>query len=314
LLDIGRTVVDARVVRPMRERVLRATLRALCTGPLFGALLNLGRLLRPVLPASLRERIPQRRPCGAWPRRQHGRRMLLLTGCVQPAMAPNINAATARVLDALGVQLLVPPAAGCCGAIRQHLGDPPGALREARRNIDAWWPHVQDGVEAIVMNASGCGAQVREYAHALRGDPAYADKAARIAALTRDLAELLPPMLPALRSRLRPLAPQRLVFHPPCTLQHALKLRGLVEPLLRALGAQVQAFEDSHLCCGSAGTYSLTQPKLAQELRERKLHALMAGSPEAILSANIGCIAHLAARARVPVQHWIEWLDARMEY
>jgi glycolate oxidase iron-sulfur subunit len=314
LLDIGRTVVDQRVSRPLPVRALRALVRTVCTGPLFGALLAAGRALRPVLSAGWREKIPPRSPAGAWPRRRHGRRMLLLAGCVQRSMAPNISAATARVLDALGVQLIVPRAAGCCGAIRAHLGDPSGALRDARRNIDAWWPYVEDGIEAIVMNASGCGARVQEYAHALRHDVAYAAKAARISALTRDLAQLLPPMLPALQSALRPLAPQRLVFHPPCTLQHALRVRGAVEPMLRALGAQVLAFEDSHQCCGSAGTYSLLQPKLSQELRERKLRALMAAAPAAILSANVGCIAHLAARAPVPVQHWIEWLDARLDY
>jgi glycolate oxidase iron-sulfur subunit len=318
LLDIGRAVVEARVPRPLHERVTRALLRTLCTGPLFGAALGVARALRPVLPAPLREHIPRRRPPGAWPRRRHTRRMLLLAGCVQPAMAPNINAATARVLDALGVELVVPPAAGCCGAIRQHLGDQPGALAEARRNIDAWWPHIEGAsgtaVEAIVMNASGCGAQVQEYAHLLRHDPAYAAKAQRIAALSRDLAQLLSPMLAALRARLRAQAAARLVFHPPCTLQHALGLRGTVEPLLRALGAEILAFDDSHLCCGSAGTYSLTQRQLSHELRERKLRALMAAGPEAILSANVGCIAHLAARASIPVQHWIEWLDGRLDY
>ncbi|HXN10602.1 MAG TPA: glycolate oxidase subunit GlcF [Steroidobacteraceae bacterium] len=314
LLDIGRTVVDERVPRPLHSRALRALVRTVCTGPLFGALLAVGRVLRPGLSAALREKIPPRAPAGAWPRRRHARRMLLLAGCVQPAMAPNISAATARVLDALGVELIVPPAAGCCGAIRAHLGDPSGALRDARRNIDAWWPYVEDGIEAIVMNASGCGARVHEYAHALRHDAAYAAKAARVATLVRDLAQLLPPMLPALQSRLRALPPQRLVFHPPCTLQHALQVRGAVEPMLRALGAQVLAFEDSHQCCGSAGTYSLLQPKLSHELRERKLRALTAASPETILSANVGCIAHLAARAPVPVRHWIEWLDARLDY
>jgi glycolate oxidase iron-sulfur subunit len=314
LLDIGRAVVDERVQRPRRERALRALLRTICTGALFGALLRVGRAVRPVLPAAWREKVPPLRPAGAWPARTHARRMLLLAGCVQRSMAPNISASSARVLDALGVQLIVANAAGCCGAIRQHLGDQTGALRDARRNIDAWWPHVEAGVEAIVMNASGCGARVREYAHALKDDPAYAARAERIVALTRDLAELLPPMLPALQPRLREGAPQRLVFHPPCTLQHAQQLRGVVEPLLRAAGAQLLAFEDAQLCCGSAGTYSLLQPRLSHELRARKLRALMAGAPEAILSANIGCIAHLAARAAVPVQHWIEWLDARLDY
>jgi glycolate oxidase iron-sulfur subunit len=314
LLDIGRAVVDAQVARPVRERLARALLRALCTGPLFGALLRIGRAVRPALPRALRDKIPLRSPAGTWPRRTHARRMLLLAGCVQPAMAPNIGAATARVFDALGVQLIVPAAAGCCGAIRQHLGDQPGALHDARRNIDAWWPEVEAGIEAIVMNASGCGARVREYGHALAHDPAYAAKAARIAALTRDLAELLPPMLPALLSRVRATAPQRVVFHPPCTLQHAQQVRGAVEPMLRALGAQVQGFADSHQCCGSAGTYSLLQPRLSRQLRDRKLQALMAAAPEVILSANVGCIAQLATRSPVPVQHWIEWLDARLEH
>jgi glycolate oxidase iron-sulfur subunit len=314
LLDIGRGVVDARVPRTLGTRALRALVRGVCTGALFGTLLAIGRAVRPLLPARWREKIPPRAPAGTWPQRRHARRMLLLAGCVQPAMAPNIGAATARVLDALGVQLIVPPAAGCCGAIRAHLGDPSGALREARRNIDAWWPWVEDGIEAIVMNASGCGARVQEYAHLLRHDAAYAAKAARITALVRDLAQLLPPMLPALQSRLRAADPQRLVFHPPCTLQHALQLRGVVEPMLRALGAQVVAFEDSHQCCGSAGTYSLMQPRLSHELRERKLRALTAAAPAVILSANIGCIAHLAAGAPVPVRHWIEWLDARLDY
>jgi glycolate oxidase iron-sulfur subunit len=312
LLDIGRAVVDERVARPAGARFQRALLRSLCTGPLFAPLLRAGQMLRPMLPAAIRERIPRRQSAGAWPRRTHQRRMLLLAGCVQPAIAPNINAATARVLDALGIQLLVPADAGCCGAIRAHLGDPAGALREARRNIDAWWPHVEDGVDAVVMNASGCGARVHEYSHLLREDPAYAEKAVRISALTRDLAQLLPPMLPALRERLRPIRAERLVFHPPCTLQHAQHVRGAVEAMLGTLGAQVLGLQDSHLCCGSAGTYSLLQPRLAQELRERKLRALQAAAPEAILSANVGCIAHLAAQARVPVQHWIEWLDSRL--
>jgi glycolate oxidase iron-sulfur subunit len=237
--------------------------------------------------------------------------MLLLAGCVQPSMHPNINFATARVLDALGIELIVPPAAGCCGALRHHVSDQSGALAEVRRNIDAWWPHIAAGAQAIVMNASGCGAMVRQYGYLLRDDPLYADKAARVSELTRDLAELLPPLLaprlPALKGE-----PERIAFHPPCSLQHAQSIRGAVEPLLSALGAQVVPFRESHLCCGSAGSYSVLQPELSTQLRDRKLEALMAAQPDIILSANVGCIAHLASGAPVRVQHWIEWLDARM--
>jgi glycolate oxidase iron-sulfur subunit len=238
--------------------------------------------------------------------------MLLLAGCVQPAMSPNINAATARVFDSLGIEMLIPAAAGCCGAIRHHLSDQEGALEEARRNIDAWWPHIDAGAEALVMNASGCGAMVREYAHLLRHDPKYADKAVRVSEMTRDLIELLPEFSTALKNSQRVTTPQRVVFHPPCTLQHAQKIRGAVEAMLTTLGAEVLLFAESHLCCGSAGTYSVLQPQLSQQLRDRKLDALMAPEPAVILSANIGCITHLAGAAQIPVQHWIEWLDARL--
>jgi glycolate oxidase iron-sulfur subunit len=216
------------------------------------------------------------------------------------------------VFDALGVELIMPSAAGCCGAIRHHLDDQPGALADVRRNIDAWWPHIEAGVEAIVMNASGCGAMVRQYAYLLRDDAAYAGKAARVSELSRDLAELLPPLLAPRLGKLGERAPERIAFHPPCSLQHAQSIRGVVEPLLGALGAQVVPFRDSHLCCGSAGTYSLLQPQLAGQLRERKLEALMEARPDTILSANVGCIAHLGGQSPVPVRHWVEWLDTRL--
>ena len=238
--------------------------------------------------------------------------MLLLTGCVQPAMAPNINAATARVLDALGIELQVARGAGCCGAIRHHLTEQEGALADARRNIDAWWPHVEAGVEAIVINASGCSTMLREYGHLLRNDPGYAQKASRIAALARDLAELLPPLAGELSSMARDTAATRVAFHAPCSLQHGLKIRGTVEKLLVAMGAQLLPVADGHLCCGSAGTYSLLQPKISGELGKAKVQTLMAPRPDVILSANIGCIAQIAGGAGVPVQHWIEWVDARL--
>jgi glycolate oxidase iron-sulfur subunit len=211
----------------------------------------------------------------------------------------------------LEIEVATPPAS-CCGAIKHHLNDHDAALAEVRHNIDAWWPHVEAGVEAIVMNASGCGAMVKEYAHLLRHDPAYARKAQRIVALTRDLAELLPQHADSLVSKLSAKTSARVVFHPPCTLQHGQKIRGVVEQLLRALGAEVVPFAESHLCCGSAGTYSILQPDLSNQLRDRKIEALQVQRPDVILSANIGCITHLASAAQIPVRHWIEWLDARL--
>ena len=234
--------------------------------------------------------------------------MLLPPGCVQPSLAPEIDAATAHVLDALEIEAVVPTPA-CCGAVRHHLGD--DALDDIRRTIDSWWPHIESGVEAIVMNASGCAAMVKEYAHVLRNDPGYARKAARIAGLTRDLAEVLPEHVAQLAQQARR-REERVVFHPPCTLQHAQRVRGSVEKILESLGAVVLPVADSHLCCGSAGTYSILQPALADELRERKLAALQVPRPDVILSANVGCIVHLAGASDVPVRHWIEWIAARL--
>jgi len=260
--------------------------------------------------------VPAPQAAGAWPARTHDKRVLLLEGCVQPAMAPNINTATARVLDALGIESLRPKAAGCCGAIRYHLNDHDGGLADARRNIDAWWPYVKDaeaeGVIAIVVNASGCGVQVREYAHLLARDPAYAKKAERISAMSRDPAELLPALAAELKRALPAPAEGRVVFHPPCTLQHGLKVKGAVESLLASLGAQVLPVGESHFCCGSAGTYSVLQADLAIELRDRRLGHLQAPKPDVILSANIGCIQHLASGTSTRVMHWIEWVDERL--
>ena len=312
LLDIGRQLVDDKVPRTPSAQLMRGALREGMTSKAFAPAMRLGQALRPLLPSSLKAKVPPTQQARSWPTRKHARKMLLLTGCVQPAMSPNINTATARVFDSVGIEMLTPAAAGCCGAIRHHLSDQEGALEDARRNIDAWWPHIDADAEALVMNASGCGAMVREYAHLLRHDPKYADKAARVSEMTRDLIELLPEFSTALKNSQRVTTPQRVVFHPPCTLQHAQKIRGAVEAMLTTLGAEVLPFADSHLCCGSAGTYSVLQPQLSQQLRDRKLDALMAPEPAVILSANIGCITHLAGAAQIPVQHWIEWLDARL--
>ena len=314
LVDIGRRLVDAKVPRPAVERAQRAVLRAGLTSAMFAPALRLGQTLRPLLPAGLRNKVPAPAPAGAWPTGRHARKVLMLAGCVQPAMMPGINAATARVLDAAGIETVVADGAGCCGAIRLHLSDHDGGLDDMRRNIDAWWPWVERGeIEAIVMNASGCGVTVKEYGAALEGDAAYADKARAISALTRDLSELLPDLLPALRGRIGRVA-GTVAFHPPCTLQHGQQLRGGVEAALRELGFDVvHAAGEAHLCCGSAGTYSVLQPELAYRLRDRKLAHLDAAQPAVIASANIGCIQHLQSGTATPVRHWTELVEDALQ-
>jgi glycolate oxidase iron-sulfur subunit len=317
LVDIGRKLVQEQVERPTGERVVRWLLREGLTSPLFKPAMTIGKLMRPLVPAALKDKVPGASHPRArmWPQREHPRKVLMLMGCVQPSMLPNINSATARVLDAAGIQTLVADDAGCCGALRTHLDDPEGGLKDMRRNIDAWWPLVSTGkVEAIVMNASGCGVTVKDYGHSLAHDPDYADKARRVSELTRDLSELLPELVAALRSRM-PKAPdaRRVAFHPPCTLQHGMQLRGGVEAGLRELGFDVSiAGTESHLCCGSAGAYSVLQPEISHQLRDRKLGHLGELQPAAIVSANIGCIQHLQSGTATPVMHWVELLDERL--
>ncbi len=311
LVDIGRAIVDEKVERPAGERAVRWLLKEGLPSPLFGPAMKLGQAVRGLLPDSLKAKVPAPRPAGAWPTATHARRVLMLGGCVQPAMAPSINAATARVLDAAGIQTVVAPEAGCCGAVKFHLNDQDGARAQMRANIDAWWPHIEQGVEAIVMNASGCGVTVKDYGHVLHDDPAYAARAERISELTRDLSELLPTLVPALRERVkRPAADRVIGFHPPCTLQHGQKLKGGVEQHLGELGFTVAvARNEAHLCCGSAGTYSVLNPEIAYTLRDRKLGHLNDLKPAVIASANIGCITHLQSGTETPVRHWVELLD-----
>lgn len=310
LVDIGRAIVERKVPRKPVDRATRWSLKEGLTSPAFGPAMKLGQAVRGLLPARLREKVPAPQAAGRWPTATHARKVLMLAGCVQPAMMPNINTATARVLDAAGIQAVVAAQAGCCGAVKFHLNDQDGGRAQMRRNIDAWWPYVERGeVEAIVMNASGCGVTVREYGHYLQHDPQYADKARRIGELTRDLSELVLPLVPQLQGKVRA-RPGVFAYHPPCTLQHGQKLRGGVEQAMRALGFDVRvSLNESHLCCGSAGTYSVLHPDIAHTLRDRKVGHLSALQPQAIVSANIGCIQHLQGGTGLPVRHWVEVLD-----
>lgn len=328
LIDLGRELLEKNAPRSLRAGLLRAGLRRTLASPtLFAALLKLGRGVRWALPTELRAHLPAPAnqgeagqpstsaargaiPASRAEESAGQRRMLLLDGCVQPALAPETNAAAIRVLARLGIRLFSAPQAGCCGAIDQHLGAPEAAKAAMRRNIDAWWPYIQDAgghaVEAIVMTASGCGSLVKEYGHLLRDDPDYAEKAARVSALTRDLSEIL---AREDLSRLRQGPARRIAFHPPCSLQHGQKVRGVIEAILGGLGHTLIPVREAHLCCGSAGTYALLQPEIAGQLRTRKLGHLQAGQPELIATANIGCQTHLAAASDVPVLHWISLLE-----
>jgi len=321
LADIGRGVVEERAPRSAWERVRRALLAwALPNTAVFGAALKLGQALRPLLPRALRETVPPRgAAAGARPAARHARKVIALAGCVQPVLAPNINAAAARVLDRVGISLVEVSGAGCCGAVRYHLNDQDGGLADMRELIDSWWPMVERGaeraaahgvLEAIVMTASGCGSTVKEFGGYLAHDPAYRDKAARVAALARDLSEIVADQAAAFEPLLAKGARRgKLAFQSPCSLQHGQKIRGVVEGLLVRAGYELVPVAEGHLCCGSAGTYSILQPELSGLLRERKLAALQTGQPGVIATANIGCLAHLQAATDTPVRHWIELLD-----
>jgi glycolate oxidase iron-sulfur subunit len=295
LVDIGRAFVEARTMRGPWERIKRRVLSyAIPRTGLFKAALRLGQSVGVV---------GKSRPAGEWPAPRHERKMLALAGCVQPALAPSINAAAARVLDRFGISLL--ETEGCCGAVRFHLNEQEAGRDDMRARIDAWWPLVERGeVEAIVMTASGCGVTVREYGHLLAHDPRYRDKAARISAMTRDLSEVVP-----LEEIPKNSLEQKIAFQSPCTLQHGQQIRGKAESRLARAGYQLTPVNDAHLCCGSAGTYSLLQPEISRELRRRKLAALHEGAPDCIATANIGCLAHLQSGTATPVRHWIELLD-----
>ncbi|HTS53386.1 MAG TPA: glycolate oxidase subunit GlcF [Burkholderiales bacterium] len=322
LVDIGRNVVDKRVGRGFAQKMWRSTLKTVIpNSALFNPLLRLGQISRPVLPKALARKVPPRLKPTAWPAARHSRRMLVLQGCVQPGIAPTINPAMARVLDRIGISLIAERNAGCCGAVAYHLDAQEDGLAAMRRNVDAWWPYVEQGVEAIVMTASGCGVMVKEYAELLERDPRYGAKAKRISELTKDAGEILCAQRESLEALLKRPAPvenrqpraRRVAFHSPCTLQHGQQIRGLVEPLLSDAGWQLAPVPDAHLCCGSAGTYSILQPALSRRLLVNKVAALESGSPQVIATANIGCLAHIQTGTELPVRHWVELLDDALE-
>ena len=321
LVDLSRDLLEKQVKRGIRSDAVRYMLRKILPNSLiFNVLLKSGQAVRPFLPESLKKTIPVKpRPAKKWPVANHARKMLVLDGCVQPVLAPNINAATARVLDNLGIALIKAEKTGCCGAVTFHLNAQQEGLDYMRRNIDAWWPWLErDEVEAIVVTASGCGVTVKEYGHVLRHDPAYAEKAARISVLAKDISEILHAEL---ENVVRLMNKQntntdkiKLSFHSPCTLQHGMKIRGVVEKILIAAGFDLTVVPNGHLCCGSAGTYSILQPELSQQLLKNKVIALESGKPDQIATANIGCLMHLQGGTAASVKHWIELVDERLTH
>ncbi|MBT9613457.1 MAG: glycolate oxidase subunit GlcF [Burkholderiales bacterium] len=314
LIDIGRGIAEKKIGRSWWAQAQRKALRALLPTPaLFAPLLKLGQVFRPWLPAKLKEHVPAPIAAGEWPRPRHARKMLVLDGCVQPAMAPQINSAAARVLDRLGISLITAPEAGCCGALSYHLNAHDEALDYMRRNIDAWMPYLDQGVEAIVMTASGCGVTVREYGYYLQNDPVYAEKAAHVSSITRDVSEILVAEKDALQKLLAKqksdIRNTKLAVHTPCTLQHGQKINGVLEAILTSAGYEVLPSPDRHLCCGAAGTYSILQPGLSSQLLKNKVTALETNQPERIVTANIGCLLQLQSGTQKPVAHWIELID-----
>ena len=311
LADIGRKIVEDEVGRSWTQKLIRKALVVVIPNRrLFGSLVRVGQLLRPLMPGRIGNKIPRRAKPSVWPRSTHARTMLVLEACAQPSVTPNVNASAARVLDRLGIRLIAAREAGCCGAVAHHLSDHVRSHDAVKRNIDAWWPLLEQGAEAIVITASGCGVMVKEYVHLLQSDPLYAEKARRVSELAKDISEVLSREdLGGLKVR----GADTIAFHSPCTLQHGQKLNGLTEGILRELGFELRPVTDSHLCCGSAGTYSILQPDLSKQLLKDKLKALEASGAPTIATANVGCQLHLNTGAKAPVKHWIELVDEATE-
>lgn len=308
LAEIGRDIMEEQVSRPADQRLKRWLIRQILPYPnRFRFLLRLGQLFRSFLPRDLKDQVPIKQITRPRPSQQHSRQMLVLEGCAQPSATPNTNNAAARILDKLGISLIAAPDAGCCGAVSYHLPSHEEGLAFMRRNIDAWWPYIDAGVEAIVISASGCGSMVKEYGEKLKHDDAYAAKAKQISALTRDLSEIL--IKEDLEKLVVKQTSRKTAVHCPCSLQHAQQLGGHVEEILQRTGIELSKTQNGHLCCGSAGTYSLLQPKLSQQLLTNKIIDLTIDNPEQIVTANVGCQLHLGSHASIPVKHWIELLD-----
>jgi glycolate oxidase iron-sulfur subunit len=309
LVDISRNFMEKEMPRPPQQRWIRWALgRFIPNRRLFGFFLRMGQFFKPILPGALGAKVPPKKKASPWPTASHDRIVLALAGCAQPSATPNTNAAAARVLDRLGITMVEAPEAGCCGAVNHHLSEHEVALNAMRRNIDAWWPAIDAGAESIVMTASGCGAMVQDYGHLLKDDPVYADKAQKVSELCTDIGAFL---LQQDLSKLKVSSNAgKVAFHCPCTLQHAMKQNGVVDQVLRKAGVELAQTKDKHICCGSAGTYYILQPELSQRLLKNKLAALTVDNPDRIVTANIGCQMHLETKSKVPVQHWIELLDA----
>jgi glycolate oxidase iron-sulfur subunit len=310
LLDIGRAEVEVQVPRPVLQQSLRWLLRQVMPHrQRFTPLLRIGQVFRGILPSVLRQYVPKPRDVLKSLPGKHPRKVILVQGCVQPGLSPNTNAATVRVLDRLGIEALIVSGESCCGALSYHLNAQAEGLDFARRNIDAWWPLIEAGAEAVVMTATGCSNFVQDYERLLKADPVYAARAGKVVGLLKDISQVL--AAEDLAS-LAVSSTERISWHCPCTAQHGQKLDQPTRDVLGRLGFELPVIADAHLCCGSAGTNSLLQPAIAEALRSRKLDALQISEPDRIVTANIGCQTHLAAATETPVVHWIELIAGSM--
>ena len=309
LLEIGRALLADKLPRSGIDKITRKVLTTVVPNQSLMQAAKLGIPFRPLLSEKLASNLPEPAGHDRWPEARHSRRMLVLAGCAQSVLTPATNLAAARVLDRVGISLIKEAPAGCCGAVRLHTDDREGGLEDIKRRIDTWWPQIEAGVEAIVSSASGCGVTIKDYAHLLADDPSYAQKASKVSEMAIDLSEAVLSGIQADASQWRQARSQTVAFHTPCSLQHGLGLGGQVEQLLQQAGYQLVPVRDGHLCCGSAGTYSILQPEISQQLKANKLDALQAEKPDIIATANIGCQLHLKGGADVPVVHWISLLD-----
>jgi len=307
LLETGRELLEQVQARPGINTLRRKTVaKALVQTPIFEAVVKTGVRGRKLLPAPIRKQLPTELPRAPWPAARHARKMLVLGGCVQGALSPQTNQSAAQLLDSIGITLLRENKTGCCGAVGLHTHDHAMGLQHARQRIDLWTPLLDEGVEAILFTASGCGVTIKDYGFLLKDDPDYAEKATKVSALAKDISEVVLDNIDQLNPGIG--QGRKIAFHPPCTLQHGLKLNGTVEKILSIAGFELLPVNDSHLCCGSAGTYSLFQPDISSQLRANKLEALQRHAPEIIATANIGCQQHLKTKANVEVVHWVELL------